>query len=329
MAQLAGLSPLAEDAPLDRAARAWLEWLASERRASPLSVAAYRRDLAAFLDFLGAHRGGAPSLALLGRLERGDFRSWLAARNRRGLAATSSARALSAIKSFFRFLARRGLAENGAVLAMATPKLPRSVPKPLTRDEAADVLGLAGSTARDAWIARRDEALFTLLYGGGLRIAEALSLDWGDLPAGAPDAMAELTVLGKGRKERRVPLLPIVRQALAAYRAVAPHGTDRDDPIFRGARGDRLAARVAQRALEQIRLAAGLPATATPHALRHSFATHLLSAGGDLRTIQELLGHASLSTTQRYTAVEAETMMALYDKTHPRARRARPVKRAR
>jgi len=322
MAELAGLSPLAEDKPLDRAAGAWLDWLAAERRASPLSVQAYRRDLLAFLAFIGEHQGGAPNLALLGRLERGDFRAWLAARNRRGLAATSSARALSAIKSFFRFLARRGLAENGTVLAMGTPKLPRSVPKPLTQDEAADVLGLAGSAAREAWIARRDEALFTLLYGGGLRIAEALSLDWGDLPTGSPDAMAELTVLGKGRKERRIPLLPILRQALAAYRAATPYGTDRDDPIFRGARGDRLTARVAQRAMEQIRIAAGLPATATPHALRHSFATHLLSAGGDLRTIQELLGHASLSTTQRYTAVEADRMMALYDKAHPRAKRA-------
>lgn len=329
MAELAELKPLAADKALDRAARDWLDWLATERRASPLSVAAYRRDLLAFLDFIGGHHGAAPTLGRLGRLERGDFRSWLAARNRRGLAATSSARALSAIKSFFRFLARRGLAENGAVLVLATPKLPRSVPKPLSKVEAADLLGLAGTSAREAWIARRDQALFTLLYGCGLRIAEALALDWGDVPADAADALPELTVLGKGRKERRVPLLPAVLAAIAAYRAVTPYGAGAGDPLFRGARGERLTARVAQRAMEQLRMTAGLPATATPHALRHSFATHLLSAGGDLRTIQELLGHASLSTTQRYTAVEAEAMMKLYEKTHPRARRSKPARPAR
>ncbi len=327
MAALAELTPLAEDRALDRAARDWLGWLGTERRASALTLAAYRRDLVGLLGFLGVYRETTPDLALLAKLERADFRAWLAERGRRRLAATSSARALSAIRSFFRFLARRGLVENAALATLATPKLPRSVPKPLGRDEAADLIGLAGTSAREAWIARRDRALFTLLYGCGLRIAEALALDCRDLPAPATGALPELTVLGKGRKERRLPVLPAVSEAVAAYLAVTPYGMASGDPLFRGARGDRLTARVAQRAMERLRILAGLPATATPHALRHSFATHLLSAGGDLRTIQELLGHASLSTTQRYTAVEPAAMMALYDRAHPRARRAKTRRR--
>jgi len=322
MAALAGLSPLAEDRALDRAAEGWLDWLGTERRASAHSLAAYRRDLAGFLGFIGAHHEAAPDLALLGRLTRADFRAWLADRTHRGLAATSSARALSAVRGFFRFLARRGIAENAAIGGIATPKLPRSVPKPLAQAEAADLIGLAGAEARDAWIARRDRALFTLLYGCGLRIAEALALDCGDLPESGTGAMAELAVLGKGRKERRVPVLPAVAEAIAGYLSVTPYGMAAKDPLFRGARGERLTARVAQRAMERLRILAGLPATATPHALRHSFATHLLAAGGDLRTIQELLGHASLSTTQRYTAVETSAMVKLYDAAHPRARRA-------
>jgi integrase/recombinase XerC len=328
MAALAELKPLAENRALDRAARDWLDWLGAERRASPLSLAAYRRDLAGFLGFLDAYRETTPDLGLLGRLERADFRAWLAERGRRRLKPASSARALSAIRSFFRFLARHGLAENAALGSLATPKLPRSVPKPLGRAEAADLIGLAGLPARDAWIARRDGALFTLLYGCGLRIAEALALDCGDLPAPVAGALPELTVLGKGRKERRLPVLPAVAAAIAAYLAVTPYAAAADDPLFRGARGERLTARVAQRALERLRLLAGLPATATPHAFRHSFATHLLSAGGDLRTIQELLGHASLSTTQRYTAVEPAAMLALYDRAHPRARRAKIGRRS-
>jgi integrase/recombinase XerC len=329
MAALAELKPLAEDRALDRAARDWLDWLGAERRASPLSLAAYRRDLAAFLAFVAGYREAVPDLALLGRLERVDFRAWLAERARRRLAPTSSARALSAIRGFFRFLARRGILENAAIGGIATPKLPRSVPKPVGREEAADLIGLAGAEARDAWIARRDRALFTLLYGCGLRIAEALALDCGDLPGSARGALPELTVLGKGRKERRVPMLPAVAEAIAAYLAVTPYGMASKDPLFRGARGERLTARAAQRAMERLRILAGLPATATPHALRHSFATHLLAAGGDLRTIQELLGHASLSTTQRYTAVEPAAMLALYDRAHPRARRTDARRRKR
>jgi integrase/recombinase XerC len=306
---------------LDRAVEDWTAWLTHERRASPHSIAAYRRDLASFLRFLTGHRGHAPGLADLRELERGDFRGWLASASGRGLAAASNARALSALKSLFRFLAKRGLVENAALGSLRTPKLPRSLPKALSAAEAQDVVDEAGIYAKEPWIALRDRALFMLLYGAGLRIAEALSLDRRDLAPGPADAMAELVVTGKGAKQRRVPLLPEIRAALADYMTACPFGAARDDPLFFGARGDRLSARVAQRELARLRALLNLPDNATPHALRHSFATHLLAGGGDLRTIQELLGHSSLSTTQRYTDVDSTALMRLYNEAHPRAKR--------
>jgi integrase/recombinase XerC len=320
MAQLDPLRLTLEPA-LDRAIEDWTAWLTHERRASPHSIAAYRRDLASFLRFLTGHRGHAPGLADLRALERGDFRGWLASESGRGLAAASNARALSALKSLFRFLAKRGLVENAALGSLRTPKLPRSLPKALTAAEAQDVVDEAGIYATEPWIALRDRALFMLLYGAGLRIAEALSLDRRDLPPGPADAMAELVVTGKGAKQRRVPLLPEIRAALADYMTACPFGAARDDPLFFGARGGRLTARVAQRELAHLRAALNLPENATPHALRHSFATHLLAGGGDLRTIQELLGHSSLSTTQRYTDVDSTALMKLYNEAHPRAKR--------
>jgi integrase/recombinase XerC len=320
---MADLDPLrlTLEPALARAIEDWTAWLTHERRASAHSVAAYRRDLASFLRFLTEHQGHAPGLEDLRRLERGDFRGWLARSSERGLAAASNARAISALKSLFRFLAKRGLVENAALGTLRPPKLPRSVPKALTAAEAQDVVDEAGVYAQAPWIALRDRALFMLLYGAGLRIAEALSLNRGDLPAGGANTMTELMVTGKGSKQRRVPLLPEIRNALADYAAACPFGAGKEDPLFVGARGARLVARVAQRELARLRALLGLPETATPHALRHSFATHLLAGGGDLRTIQELLGHSSLSTTQRYTDIDSAALLKLYGETHPRAKR--------
>ena len=295
----------------------WRRWLRHERRASPHTVAAYDRDLAAFLRFLTEHLGGAPSLAKLGRLGRADFRGWLARRAGAGLSAASTARALSVVRGFFRYLARhRGLG-NAALAAVATPRLPRPVPKALSAAEAADALDAVGDLAERPWIAKRDRALLTLLYGCGLRIGEALALNRAD----APRAGASLVVTGKGNKQRAVPVLPVVAAAIDDYLAVCPFGGGPEAPLFVGARGARLGPRRVQGRLQDLRALIGLPALATPHALRHSFATHLLAGGGDLRAIQELLGHASLSTTQRYTEVDSAALLRVYEAAHPRARR--------
>ncbi len=311
-----GAGPLAAAGDLAEQFEAWHRWLAVEKRASDHSLAAYRRDLIAFLAFLARHQGEAPSLASLKRLERGDLRGWLAARAGQGLKASSTARALSSLRNFFRFLARRGLVENAVVLGLKNPKLPKPVPKALTPAEAADALTGIGELSDEPWVAKRDTALLTLLYGCGLRLGEALSLTRRDHAAARA---GRITVTGKGRKQRMVPVLPIVAAALDDYVAVCPY---RHDPLFLGVRGGPLNARIVQGQLQRLRLLLGLPANATPHALRHSFATHLLAGGGDLRAIQELLGHASLSTTQRYTDVDAAGLMAVYDRAHPRAKNA-------
>jgi integrase/recombinase XerC len=296
-----------------RAVEQWRAWLALERRASPHTLEAYGRDLSAFLGFLAGHLGHRPGLADLAGLTAADFRAFLAWRMDEGLARTSIAREASTLRGFFRFLARARLAENAAAAGVRAPRAPRSIPKALTVGEAFDALRGAG--AEGAWTAKRDAALFTLLYGAGLRLGEALGLARGEAPFGE-----SLRVVGKGGKERLVPVLPAVRQAVAAYLAACPHAGDEDSPLFVGARGRRLDAAVAQRRMRELRAGLGLPATATPHSLRHSFATHLLAGGGDLRTIQELLGHASLSTTQRYTDVDAKRLAEVYDRAHPRAR---------
>ncbi len=305
------------DAGLLAAIGAWRDWLAHERRASVHTLDAYQRDLAAFLEFLAGHLGGPPSLADLAKLEVQDFRSWLARRANEGLARSSTARAMSTVRSFFRFLDRTGRVSNPAVAAVRAPQGPRPVPRALTAEDALDLVDAAAEDHTSPWIAARDQALFLLLYGAGLRIGEALSLTQRQAPK-----EGVLTVTGKGNKQRIVPILPVVADSIAAYRNSCPFRPGPEAPLFLGARGGALNPGVVQRTMRSLRATLGLPASATPHALRHSFATHLLAGGGDLRTIQELLGHASLSTTQRYTAVDAAGLIRVYDKAHPRAKRA-------
>ncbi len=314
------IARFAGDAELLGLIEAWQAQLTAERRSSAHTIAGYGRDLAVFLDFVRDHRGEQPSLEGLRALELRDFRAFLAARSGDGLARSSLARGLSVIRGFFRFLSRRGLVDNPALTVLRGPRLPKVAPRPLTIDDAAaaiDSVDLAGSPEAEPWILARDAAVLSLLYGCGLRLSEALGLTRGEAPVRGRDV---LVITGKGRKQRLVPLLPAVIDAVAAYLAACPYRLTTDGPLFVGARGGPLHPRLVQKMMEQVRRALGLPDSATPHALRHSFATHLLSNGGDLRAIQELLGHASLSTTQRYTMVDLDGLMRVYDQAHPRAR---------
>jgi len=319
MARPSGLSGGAPAAPdLTAAVQAWQDWLGLERRMSAHTLAAYRRDLAGFLGFLAGHLGGPPSLDELDALAPADLRAWLAARAGRGLARSSTARALSVVRGFFRWLQREGLAANPAVAAVATPRLPHAVPKALDVADAREAIDTAAELDQRPWVGKRDVAVLLLLYGCGLRIGEALALRRRDAPL---PGQAALRVRGKGDKQREVPLLPVVARAIGDYLAACPYPLPADGPLFVSLGGDRpLGARQVQARLQQARSLLGLPESATPHALRHSFATHLLAAGGDLRAIQELLGHASLSTTQRYTAVDAGALLKAYERAHPRAR---------
>jgi len=301
-------------ADLLAAARSFFGWLADERRASPHTIAAYARDLRAFFAFLAEHLGNAPALGDLEGLRAADFRAYLAARRAGGLGATSLARNLSVIRTLFHHLEREGRAHNAALATVRSPKIPHSVPKPLSAAEAAEARDAFVAQDTEPWVAARDVALMTLLYGCGLRISEALGLDRSEAPDGSP-----LRILGKGNKERIVPVLPAVAEAVEAYLALCPHNMGASDPLFVGVRGKRLNASVVQKRMRDVRVRLGLPDTATPHALRHSFATHLLGGGADMRVIQELLGHASLSTTQRYTEVDATHLLETYRKAHPRA----------
>ncbi len=303
---------------LEVAVRDWHRWLRHERRVSPHTLDAYVRDLAGFIAFMAEHRGGVLCLAELDALRTADFRAWLAGRARDGLQRSSTARALSVVRGFFRWLGRAGLAENAAILTVRTPKQVASLPKALTVTEARSALEAVTQSGEPEWIAKRDGAVLLLLYGAGLRIGEALGLTRRQAPAPGQDA---LVVTGKGRKQRLVPLLPVVTAALRDYLEACPYELPPEGPLFVGRRGGPLGARQIQRRLQELRGFLGLPETATPHALRHSFASHLLAGGGDLRTIQELLGHASLSTTQRYTAVDGAGLLAVYERAHPRARR--------
>jgi integrase/recombinase XerC len=300
----------------DEARNSFLSWLALEKRASPLTVEAYGTDLTSFLSFLVHHLGNEPDLSALMAVSQADIRGWLASLANAGLVNASRARHLSAVRSFFRYLARHHGAENTAVKLVSTPKTRRPLPRALTPAAARAVASDIGELSDQAVIQARDTALFTLLYGCGLRIAEALALDVRDAPR--PDEDAPMRVIGKGAKERIVPVLPVVREAIAAWLRLHPAARP-DAPLFVGARGKRLDPAVAQRTLRLFRRQNGLPEHATPHALRHSFATHLLAGGGDLRSIQELLGHASLSTTQRYTNVDEARLLEVWKKAHPRA----------
>lgn len=300
----------------------WRRWLKVERRAAAHTLRAYDGDLRAFLVFVSDHLGAAAGLDALSRLELADFRAYLARRARAGAGAASRARGLAGVRSFFGFLDRRGILHNPAVGLVATPRRQAPLPRPLTVDDARAVVDLSGEgqeTDQADWAGLRDRALVALLWGAGLRLGEALGLDHRDLPRPSEP----LTVHGKGGRQRRVPLLPAVRQALDVYRAACPFPEAPDAPVFRGVRGRRLSQGVADRRVAAVRARLGLPDSATPHALRHSFATHLLAEGADLRAIQELLGHADLSTTQRYTDVDEARLRAVYQAAHPRARRGR------
>lgn len=310
-----GELPLGGD--LREAVETWLAQIINERGQSPATRDAYARDLGQFLAFLKSHLGYAPCLGDLGRLDAKTFRAFLAHRRKGKVVSRSLARSLSALRTFFRWLEKEDRLENRAVLQVALPKIPHSVPKPLTVDGAVSVVGPESQHATE-WIAARDTAVMMLLYGAGLRISEALSLTPDTAPLNGRDVMH---IKGKGGKERLVPALAIVSEAIAKYVKLCPFALSRDGPLFLGARGGPLSPRLIQLAMERMRRELGLPETATPHALRHSFATHLLSAGADLRQIQELLGHASLSTTQVYTEVDHERLLAVYEQAHPRAAR--------
>ncbi len=300
----------------------WWDWLRHEKRASEHTISSYGHDLNGFFKFIAGHIGYAPGLHDLKGLRSTDFRSFLAARNADGLSRTSTARAVSTLRGLFRFLEKRGFATNAAIHALRTPKVPKSVPRALTEDDAVLTVNTIEDLASEPWIGKRDKALLAVLYGCGLRISEALSLGR-DQIIDAGERTGTLRVLGKGGKERVVPVLPAVAGMVRDYLDVCPHDPGPDGPLFLGRRGKRLNAAVAQKQMRSVRRALGLPETATPHAMRHSFATHLLAGDGDLRTIQELLGHASLSTTQRYTDVDAAKLQSVYDQAHPRARRDR------
>jgi integrase/recombinase XerC len=299
-------------------AAAWRAWLAHQKRQAPASVKAYQTDLAGFLAFCAEHRGDPPTLDELTGLTAADFRSWLAWRHREGRARTSTARALAALRSFYRYLDRQHGRHNPALKALRTPRLPQRLPRPLSRPQAQELIDQIAADAEPDWLGARDLALLLLLYGAGLRIGEALALARSALGR-APAALRMLTVTGKGGKQRLVPVLPVVAAALEAYLEACPYVSGADAPVFVGLRGKRLQPAVVRRRVRDLRRRLGLPESATPHALRHSFATHLLAGGADLRVIQELLGHASLSTTQGYTGVEGERLMELYHRAHPRA----------
>ncbi|MEI8274588.1 MAG: tyrosine recombinase XerC [Hyphomicrobiales bacterium] len=295
----------------------WLAYLGSERRMSPKTLEAYERDVSQFLAFLADHLGGAPGLKSLARLTPADVRAFMASRRASGAGNRTLMRGLAGTRSFARFLERDGKGKVGALAAVRTPKLARSLPKPLAVKDARRMAATDMREGETVWIVARDTAVLGLLYGSGLRIAEALSLKREQAPR--PDTGDAITVTGKGNKARMVPVLPQVAKLIADYVALCPLDLPPDGPLFVGARGGPLLPRIIQLAMARLRGALGLPDTATPHALRHSFATHLLARGGDLRSIQELLGHASLSTTQIYTAVDSERLLEVYATAHPRA----------
>lgn len=310
-----GALPLGHD--LEDAVARWLAHLTHERGQAELTITSYGRDLRQFVAHLRQQLRRPPCLGDLHEIDAKTFRAFLAARRRQQVESRSLARSMSALRTFFRWLEAEGLVQNRAVRRVAMPKVGHSVPKPLTVVKAAAVVdeGGQGEAAAD-WIAARDTAVLLLLYGSGLRVSEALGLTRADAPVPGRDV---LRIIGKGGKERLAPILPVTQEAVARYLDEVPFPLSQDGPLFLGAKGGPLSPRIVQLKMERLRAVLGLPDTATPHALRHSFATHLLSSGADLRQIQELLGHASLSTTQVYTEVDRERLLAVYDRAHPRA----------
>lgn len=301
---------------LHSAREEWLTSLERERRLAPKTVEAYERDTRQFLQFLTGHCGGAPGLTDIEELRPADLRAFLAARRAAGVGQQTVRRSLAGVRSFLHFLEKRGLANAAGAGALRSPRVPKSLPKPLSPEDARRVASHEGQLAEEPWISARNAALLALLYGSGLRIGEALALCGRDLAA---IREGSLRVTGKGGKVRIVPVLPVVAEAVNRYQQLCPYPLAPDQPLFRGAKGGQLHPAIIQREMKKMRSTLNLPETATPHALRHSFATHLLGRGGDLRVIQELLGHASLSTTQIYTEVDAKRLLEIYDKAHPRA----------
>jgi integrase/recombinase XerC len=298
---------------------AWLRHLRDERRLSLKTLEAYRRDVLQFLGFLAEHCGGAPSLKQLAALAPADIRAFMASRRAKAIGSRSLMRALAGLRAFARFLERNGKGKVGALAAVRAPKIGKTLPRPLPAASAKRLIDteLRAGEEREPWIFARDAAVLALLYGSGLRISEALGLKRADVGRGG--ARDSVVVTGKGRKQRMVPVLPKAQKMIAGYVALCPYDLPEAGPLFVGAKGGPLSARIVQLAMARLRGALGLPETATPHALRHSFATHLLARGGDLRSIQELLGHASLSTTQIYTEVDSERLIEAYRSAHPRA----------
>ena len=315
-ARIAGHLDNHEDAGADvrQSVASWLRTLSDERHLSPHTIDAYEHDISAFLAFLSRHLGKVAALDDLATAGLADFRAFLAERRLQGCGTRTLARNLSSLRAFYRHLERsRGL-HNDAITVLGSPKQPRRIPRPLGEGEAGEMLEMAPAFAREAWVGARDTAVLLLLYGCGLRIGEALALTRAQLQDGR-----SLRVTGKGGKQRQVPVLPVVHEAIETYLALCPYAIPEGAPIFRGVRGGPLGARAVQKTVAQARRALGLPETATPHALRHSFATHLLTGGGDLRAIQELLGHASLSTTQIYTQLDDSALTEIYRRSHRRA----------
>jgi integrase/recombinase XerC len=307
---------------VETARAAWRDWLQSERRLAQHTLVAYEHDVATFLGFMTGYLGGPPTLAALGKLKPAEFRAWLAERARQGLARTSTARAFSSVRSFFNFLDKRGLVHNASIGAIQTPKLPRSIPKALSERDMEDLLDAPSEQERAGWLDLRDTAILLLLYGAGLRIGEALGLTKATVEGLLKAGNDTLSVTGKGNKTRLILLLPQGLEALKTYRDACPYmaALGPGEAFFVGARGGPLDPAIVQKRIREIRRGLGLAESVTPHALRHSFATHLLGAGGDLRAIQQLLGHASLSTTQRYTDVDSARLTEVYRAAHPRAK---------
>ncbi|MDB6176707.1 tyrosine recombinase XerC [Paracoccus sp. Z330] len=306
--------PLALSPAMSDALARWLETEAATRDRSSHTITAYRADLLAFLSFLGGYSGEAATPKSLAGLKQADMRAFAASERARGLGARSLARRQSAIRSFLRWISDREGYDLSPALSARSPKFARSLPRPLTPVQAQDALDVVSTNHETPWVAARDVAVMTLLWGCGLRISEALQLNGRDWPF-----RDSLTITGKGKRQRQVPVLPVTCNAVAQYLSLCPWPLEADAALFRGVRGGRLDGGIVSQALRRARAALGLPPTATPHALRHSFATHLLAAGGDLRTIQELLGHASLSTTQVYTGVDDAQLMSVYRAAHPRS----------
>lgn len=303
------ISPAARDA-----LQTWLDHQRALKGAADNTLTAYQGDVTEFLAFISIHHAEAQGLGALARITVSDMRAWMAQTRSADVGPRSLARKLSAVKAFYRWLAEREGFEPTAVLSTRSPKFTKKLPRPLAIDAARELIDCVEIQGRDAWIGARDVAVLTLLWGCGLRISEALNLTGADAPL--PEV---LRITGKGGKERVVPVLPAARDAVTTYLRLCPHPQEAQEPLFRAIRGGKLGPGPIQKVMASARMQLGLPASATPHAMRHSFATHLLDAGGDLRAIQELLGHASLSTTQAYTAVDTVRLMEVYNRAHPRA----------